>query len=196
MKRGRLRPLLPHSLGRLPACGAEGNVPRGTDEPWAIAAAEAWGLCGVVAVEDERIVGHALVTTPLHLPAGHPLTGWSRTPHTAALLELHCETDALEGTDKHMVQALAARLSSVGRSSGLQGIEACGSAEGGCHVLAVDWAESVGFRAVEGGRAGVRLRLDLATTVPWRPGLRSAWDLLTGWVERPLAPEPSQRTKP
>lgn len=189
MKRRRYRPLVPGALGRLADCPLGSDVPRGTDAAWARAATDQWGLCGVVAVEDEVVVGHLLVCPTLHLPAGHPLAQWSRTPETAAVLELHVVEGAMRGTRRQLVQTIAGRL--TGR---VGGIEAAGAVTPpGCEWLEVAWAEGVGFTASEWLVERARLRLDMSSTLTWRPGLRSAWGLVQGWVEHPLSPEPSSR---
>lgn len=189
MKRSRFRPLTPASLGALEVCPRGSDVPHGTSAPWARAAVEQFGLCGVVAIEDDQCVGHLLVCPTLHLPSRHPLSHWSRTPETAALLELHCDEGAMAGTDRQLVQTIAGRL--TGR---VGGIEAAGSVgRSGCEWLDIEWAEQTGFTASEQSLEGARLRLDMNSTITWRPGLRNAWGLLSGWVEHPLNPEPSPR---
>lgn len=187
----RLQSLYPEGLGELRTCGAPGRVPRGTQAAWASAAAEQWGLCGVAFVHQDEVLAHALVCPTLHLPPDHPLAQWPRSPESAALLEMHRLDRAPSDVEKLLVQSLAARLHGQ-----VSGIEAAGqSGAGDCHQPAVELLEQLGFTPVPGGRAraGRRMRLDMSSTVVWRPGLRGAWRAVKTLVERPLGPEPTGR---
>lgn len=189
----RLRTLHPEGLAELDECGAPGRVPRSEDVAWARAAADQWGLCGVVFVHGDEVVAHALVSPTLHLPSDHPLAAWSRTPESAALLELHTTDRAPDDAAKVLVQSLAARLH--GRVGGLEAAGTLG--EPSCHQLSCEWLQGVGFQPVPGAgnRFGRRMRLDLSSTIVWRPGLRGTWRAVKAMLERPLGPEPTGRRR-
>lgn len=187
----RVRTLHPDALARLSSCGAPGSVPRAGDQAWACAAAEQWGMCGLALVHNDHVVAHALVCPTLNLPPDHPLARWSRSPESAALIELHRTDWAPDDAEKVLVQSLAARLE--GRVGGLEAAGALGRPN--CHQPTCTWLEEVGFLPVPGAASptGRRMRLDLASTVIWRPGLRGAWRAVHTLVERPLGAEPTGR---
>ena len=58
-------------------------------------------------------------------------------------------------------------------------------------MLPTRWLETVGFVVVREHPVTPRLRMDLQSTVRWRPDLTAAWSRLTGLVAQPAPPEPA-----
>lgn len=58
-------------------------------------------------------------------------------------------------------------------------------------MLPTGWLEAVGFVVVRDHPATPRLRMDLQSTVRWRPDLAAAWSRLTGLVSQTVPPEPA-----
>jgi hypothetical protein len=58
-------------------------------------------------------------------------------------------------------------------------------------LLPVAWLEHVGFTVVRPHPVTPRLRMDLETTVRWRPDLGAAWSRLTGLVAQPGTVDPA-----
>jgi hypothetical protein len=55
--------------------------------------------------------------------------------------------------------------------------------------------EAVGFTVVRPHPITPRLRMDLQTTLRWKPDLGAAWNRLTGLVTQPASPEPASYTR-
>ncbi|MEL4356438.1 MULTISPECIES: hypothetical protein [unclassified Luteococcus] len=201
MGRGsRVHAVVPGDLaGLLPGCQGHPELEYALHDPaagWARAAMAQWGLCGV-AMHDEQDapVAQALVCPGLNLPPEHPLVHWSKLPDAAYLLALVTHTDddeAAHAQVRLLVQGLARHLHGQ-----VDTLEAVGRhAAPSCLEPPVGWLTAAGFQPVDEFRADgcQRLRLDLGTTVRWRPDLARAWHLLGGLVPRPVPPaEPTGR---
>lgn len=198
MRIGRIHPVAAAEVRQLPTCCAQccGEIgPDATATPsWALAADQRFGLSGVVARDDDAVIGWLLVAPAFNLPRHHPLSQAPRTADVAIVVGacvLPGYRDA--GVARQLVQTLAARL--TGSVEAIEALASTGSEH--VHTPAAAWLEEVGFQVVPGGTSSpnlVRMRLDLASTVRWLPDLKSAWDALTGWLPRPgVSPEPSGR---
>ena len=190
---GRIRVLGEHDLAHLPAfCGACPLGPHThaeAESSWAAAAVARFGFCGVAVVDRDQVVGYLLVSPALNVPSTHPIAHGPRTPDSAVVMSVRVlEPYHRVGYGKHLVQAVAARLV---RQAGC--LEAAGATGGrSCQIPPRGWLEGVGFAPCDeaptlGGV--VRMRLDLESTVAWRPDLRWALDLVDGLVSRPAQPE-------
>lgn len=197
MRTRRLRPLTASGLSALPLWHCRTTLVGPGADPWsawAVAADERFGSCGVSAYDNDELVGWALYCPALNVPADHLLAQGTRMAESAMLLGVAVrDTHRGHGIGRQLVQAAAARM--VG---GATCVDALGAAVPlSCEVAPLYWLTTVGFARVDDARTGpgpVRMRLDLGSTLRWRPDLRSAVDLLTGWVSRPgVAHEPARR---
>ena len=158
---------------------------------WAEAVTAYWGYCGVLAVNDGETVGSLTMAPASHVPR---LGAFASTPvsHDAAVLMgvwVAVEQRG-KGIGRSMVQSAAALL--VRRD--IRALEAIGTHHDGpsCMVPA-GWLESVGFALVRPHPVTPRFRMNLQTTVRWRPDLGAAWHRLTDLVAQPTPPEPATR---
>ncbi|WP_420176338.1 hypothetical protein [Luteococcus sp. OSA5] len=199
----RVHLVVPGDLPRLlPTCQGHGNLDGLLQDPsasWARAAMDQWGLCGAALLDDQaQPCAQMMICPGLQLPTGHPLVNWSKTPEAAYLLALVTtpasdpRPTAEDPRVKVLVQALARQLSGQ-----VATVEAAARRESGtCLEPPSAWLAAAGFTVVPEARADgrVRMRLDLESTVRWRPGLGRARALLEGLVPRPLPPvEPTGR---
>lgn len=193
----RLRPLTPAELPLLPrSCercalgqGARpGLAADGTLAGWARAAQDEWGMCGVAARHDEMIVGFLLVSPALHVPSRSPQARAGVTPGAAVMMTVRVLDDWTgTGLGHELIQAVSARLV-AGRCSAL---ESTGSrTAAGCTLPPAGWLESEGFVLVRDTPLAPRWRLDLTSTLRWRPRLDEAWKALGKLFPAP-APKPS-----
>ncbi|HET9129015.1 MAG TPA: GNAT family N-acetyltransferase [Propionibacteriaceae bacterium] len=197
MRARRLRPLSVAGLRTLPAWDCHTSLlgPDADPSPaWARAAVERFGSCGVSAVDNEEVVGWVLYCPALMVPTQHQLGRGPRLADSAMLLGVAVrESHRGQGIGRQLMQTAAARV--VGGASCIDALGAVAPLT--CEVAPMHWLTRVGFAPVDGADAGVgpvRMRLDLGSTLRWRPDLRSAFDLLTGWVPRPgVAHEPAGR---
>ncbi len=197
MRTRRLRPLLASGISNLPLwhCRTSLVGPDADPSPaWAVAAEDRFGSCGMSAYDSDDLVGWVVFCPALHVPAEHLLAQGTRVADSAMLLGVAVrDTHRGQGIGRQLVQAAAARM--VG---GAVCVDALGAAVPlTCEVAPLYWLTAVGFAPVDAMRTGagpMRMRLDLGATIRWRPDLRSAVDLLTGWVTRPgVAHEPARR---
>lgn len=198
MRGPRVRPMVPGDLvAHSPVCAAHPGLDEllhDRDAPWARAAQDQWGLCGVMLLDDAEPVAELLVCAGLHLPVGHPLEQWSKLPQAAYLLALGVD-------DRAGDPAAAVRLLVQGVAKRLHGqvstVEAVGrTSRASCLEPPLEWLAGAGFRELsEGGRDGChRMRLELDQTIPWRGQLGRAREVLTSLVPRPVSPaEPTGR---
>jgi GNAT superfamily N-acetyltransferase len=93
-----------------------------------------------------------------------------------------------KGIGRQLVQSAAALVS----RRDIRALEAVGTEhEGPSCMLPASWLESVGFTVVRPHPITPRLRMDLQSTVRWRPDLGAAWQRLTGLVPQSVPPEPA-----
>lgn len=197
MRARRLRPLSVEGLRTLPAWNCRTSLVGPDADPspaWARSAMERFGSCGVSAVDNDEVVGWVLYCPALVVPTHHQLGRGPRLVDSAMLLGVAVqESHRGQGIGRQLLQTAAGRM--VG---GAACVDALGAAVPlSCEVAPMHWLTRVGFEPVDSAASGpgpVRMRLDLGSTLRWRPDLRSAFDLLTGWVPRPgVAQEPAGR---
>lgn len=160
---------------------------------WAEAVTARWGHCGVIALNDGETIGYLTMAPAMYVPR---LGAFATTPvsHDAAVLMSVRVVDEFRGKGigrqmVHSAAALAARRD-------IRALEAVGTyhQEPSC-VLPTAWLESVGFLVVRPHPVTPRLRMDLQSTLRWKPDLGAAWSRLTGLVAQPVPPEPASFTR-
>ncbi len=150
-----------------PACAARAHRPG-----WPQAVQSHWGVCGMVAGPEDAPFG------------------WLTVDAEGDIAELTAivvsESHRGQGVGRHLIQSTAALL--VRRDVSL--LEADGG-YGASALLPVAFLEKVGFRVVRPHPVRPRLRMELHTTLRWKPSLSAAWSRLSGLVGQPTAPEPA-----
>jgi len=201
----RIRPLTAGDIPRLPDPCAQctfwesslGDLATSSDHrdrtetklEWAEAVTARWGHCGVMAVNDGEIVGFLTMAPAGFVPR---LGAFATTPTSqdAAVVMSLRVVDGFQGKGigRQLVQSAAALV--VRRD--IRALEAVGTYRTGpsCMVPA-SWLESVGFSVVRPHPITPRLRMDLQTTLRWRPDLGAAWQRLAGLVPQTVPPEPA-----
>jgi GNAT superfamily N-acetyltransferase len=156
---------------------------------WAEAVTARWGHCGVMAVNDGEVIGF-LTLAPAALVrrlAAFPTTPVSQD--AAVLMSLRVvEEFRGKGIGRQLVQSAAALVA----RRDIRALEAVGTyREGPSCMVSAPWLQSVGFTVVRDHPITPRLRMDLQTTVRWRPDLTAAWQRLSGLVPQRVPPEPA-----
>ena len=157
---------------------------------WAHTVTRHWGYCGVVAVQDDIVIAHLSMAPARYVPR---LAAFATTPvsqDAAVIMSGHVAEDFRgKGIGRQLVQSAAALL--VRRD--IRAIEVVGTyTDGPSCMLPTGWLEAVGFQVVRPHPITPRLRMDLQSTLRWRPDLGAAWNRLTGLVAQPGgAPEPA-----
>lgn len=156
---------------------------------WAEAVTAHWGYCGVVASQDDQIIGYLTLAPPMYVPRLGAFATTPVSPDAAVVMSgLVLEAHRGKGTGRQLVQAAAGL---VARRE-LRALEAVGTYhEGPSCMLPATWLEAVGFSVVRAHPSTPRLRLDLHSTVRWVPDLGAAWHRLAGLVVQPAPPEPA-----
>jgi len=170
------------------ATSSDGHAGR-TKQGWAEAVTRRWGYCGVVAYNDNQLIGHLTLAPAMLVPR---LGAFATTPVSADAAVLMSVSVAEEhrghGVGRHLVQSAAALVA----RRDIRALEAVGTYHDGAScMLPVGWLEAVGFAVVRPHPVTPRLRMDLQTTLRWRPDLGAAWSRLTGLVVQPAAPDPA-----
>ena len=201
----RLRPMTAADLADLPEPCARctfwesslGELAAPTDHKdrsaqkadWADQVVSHWGYCGVVASHENQIIGYLTLAPALYVPRlaafpSAPVSSDAAVVLSGRVVEEHRG----HGVGRQLIQAAA---SLVARRD-IRALEAVGTyREGPSCMLPAAWLEAVGFAVVRPHPSTPRLRMDLQTTVRWRPDLGAAWHRLTDLVAQPVAPEPT-----
>ena len=151
---------------------------------WAREVTAHWGYCGVLAVQDDEVLGFLTLAPARLVPR---LPAFSTTPvgaDVAVLLSAQVtETWRGRGIGRQLVSTAAGLVA----RRDLRALEAVGTRrEGPSCMMPVGWLETVGFGVVREHPITPRLRMDLHATQRW-PGLGAAWSRLTGLVASPAA---------
>jgi len=154
---------------------------------WAESVTDHWGYCGVLAEQGDGIIGYLTLAPPALVPR---LGAFPTTPmgHDAAVLlsGLVVEGQRGHGIGRQLVQSAAGLVA----RRDIRALEAVGThRDGPSCLLPAGWLEAVGFAVVRPHPTTPRLRMNLQTTVRWRPDLGAAWHRLTGLVAQPAPPE-------
>ena len=156
---------------------------------WAEAVTARWGYCGVMAVNDGNVTGFLTMAPASFVPR---LGAFATTPisqDAAVVLSARVVEDFRhKGIGRQLVQTAAGLA--VRRD--IRALEAVGTyREGPSCMLPAAWLQAVGFEVVRPHPATPRLRMDLQTTLRWKPDLNAAWQRLTGLVPQRVPPEPA-----
>lgn len=160
-----------------------------TKQEWAEAVTRHWGYCGVVAYNDDELIGHLTMAPAMHVPRLGAFATTPVSPDAAVLVSVRvAEEHRGHGVGRHLVQTAAGLVA----RRDIRALEAVGTYhDGPSCMLPTGWLQSVGFAVVRPHPVTPRLRMDLQTTQRWRPGLGAAWSRLTGLVTQPAAVEPA-----
>ena len=160
-----------------------------TKADWAAAVTDHWGYCGVVAYNDHELIGHLMMAPATHVPRLAAFGSAPMSPDAAVLMSVRvAEEQRGHGVGRHLVQTAAALVA----RRDIRALEAVGTHhDGPSCMLPAAWLQSVGFAVVRPHPTTPRLRMDLQTTVRWKPDLSAAWSRLTGLVTQPALPEPA-----
>ena len=162
------------------------EVPAEEKAAWVSEVLREWGSCGRVAVDDGRVVGHAIYAPAGFVPGAAGFATAPVSPDAVLLTTVYVEPSARGGgIGRMLVRAMARDL--VERN--LRAVEAFGSLGGGARcTVPADFLSRVGFRTQRVHPTTPRMRMDLRSTVTWRSEVEAALEKLVG-VVRP-APKP------
>ncbi|MGJ3508446.1 hypothetical protein [Enemella sp. A6] len=169
------------------------RLPRPDGEaPWAAAADNHWGFCGVVVTVDRSLRGYGLISPAVNVPRDHPQAGGPITEGAAVLMELHTADIPVAPRNpiaRHLLRGLAAHLV----RQRVECLEAFGTRGPVSPTLPpVDWLEHEGFRIVRDSPTRPRLCLELGHTLRL-PDLVGWWQRLWVPLTGPTNPEPAGR---
>jgi GNAT superfamily N-acetyltransferase len=155
---------------------------------WAQAVTARWGYCGVMALNDGDVIGFLTMAPAIYVPR---LGAFATTPisqDAAVVLSVRVvEEFQRKGIGRQLVQSAAA----LAARRDIRALEAVGTyRDGPSCILPAAWLQSVGFRVVRAHPTTPRLRMDLQSTIRWKPDLGAAWQRLTGLVPQPVPPKP------
>ena len=154
---------------------------------WAERVTDHWGYCGVLAEQGDQIIGYLTLAPSGLVPRLGAFATTPMAPDAAVLLSgLVVEEQRGHGIGRQLVQSAAGLLA----RRDIRALEAVGThRDGPSCLLPAGWLEAVGFAVVRPHPTTPRLRMDLQSTVRWRPDLGAAWHRLTGLVTQPAPPE-------
>jgi len=158
---------------------------------WAESVTAHWGYCGVLALNDGDTIGSLTMAPASLVPRLGAFATTPISPDAAALMSVWV---APESRDKGLGRALVQSAAGLLARRDIRALEAVGTYhDGPSCMIPAGWLENVGFAVVRPHPITPRLRMDLQTTVRWRPDLGAAWHRLTGLVAQPTPPEPATR---
>ncbi len=157
---------------------------------WAEAVTRHWGYCGVLAYQDDAVIGHLSLAPAMYVPR---LGAFATTPVSADAAVIMSAQVVEEFRGRGIGRQLMQSAASLVARRDIRALEAIGTyTDGPSCMLPTGWLEAVGFQVVRPHPITPRLRMNLQTTVRWRPDLGAAWNRLTGLVAQPGgAPEPA-----
>lgn len=156
---------------------------------WAEAVTAHWGYCGVVASQDGVVTGYLTMAPANYVPRLAAFSTTPVSPDAAVVMSaLVVAEHRGHGLGRQLMQSAAGLVA----RRDIRALEAVGTyREGPSCLLPVGWLEAVGFAITRAHPTMPRLRMDLQSTVRWRPDLGAAWHRLTGLVAQPAPPEPA-----
>jgi GNAT superfamily N-acetyltransferase len=159
---------------------------------WAEAVTQRWGYCGVMASNDGETIGYLTMAPAMFVPRLGAFATTPVSPDAAVLMSVKVvEEFRGKGVGRQLVQSAAAMVT----RRDIRALEAVGThhPEPSC-MLPTGWLEAVGFTVVRPHPVTPRLRMDLQSTLRWKPDLGAAWSRLTDLVTQPASPEPASYT--
>jgi GNAT superfamily N-acetyltransferase len=154
-----------------------------------------WGYCGVIAIAEDELLGFLTLAPPGYVPrvgafATSPISADAAMVTSAYVAPEHRS----HGLGRQLVQSAAGLVA----RRDIRALEALGTYhEGPSCMISAGWLEAVGFEVIRPHPVTPRMRMDLQSTVRWRPDLGAAWSRLTGLVSPAGSAEPAmyaQRT--
>ena len=160
---------------------------------WTEAVSARWGYCGVMAMNDGKVIGHLTMAPALDVPRRGAFATTPVSSDAAVLMTAHVVEEMRgKGIGRQLVQSAAGLL--VRRD--IRALEAVGTEQRASCMPPTSWLQAVGFSIVRPHPVTPRLRMDLQSTIRWRADLGAAWHRLTGLVTQPAAPEPAAFVPP
>ena len=166
---------------------------RSVKAEWAEMVTRHWGYCGVLAYQDDAVIGHLSLAPAMYVPR---LSAFATTPVSADAAVIMSAQVIEEFRGRGIGRQLMQSAAGLVARRDIRALEAIGTyTDGPSCMLPTGWLEAVGFQVVRPHAITPRLRMNLQTTVRWRPDLGAAWNRLTGLVTQPGgAPEPAAYT--
>ncbi|MCW2809724.1 MAG: hypothetical protein JWP61_182 [Friedmanniella sp.] len=157
---------------------------------WAEAVTARWGYCGVLASHDTETIGYLTMAPARYVRRLGAFASTPVSPDAAVVMSAYVAPEHRgHGIGRQLMQAAAGLVA----RRDIRALEAVGTYhDGPSCMMPAGWLQAVGFSIVRDHPVTPRLRMDLQTTVRWRPGLGAAWHRLAGLVSQPVGvPEPT-----
>jgi GNAT superfamily N-acetyltransferase len=176
------------SLGDL-ATSSDHTDREQTKRDWAAAVTARWGYCGVMAVSDKEVIGFLTMAPAGFVPRLGAFASTPTSQDAAVVMSVRVvEEFQHKGIGRQLVQAAAG----LAARRDIRALEAVGTyRDGPSCMLPASWLQAVGFAVVRPHLVTPRLRMDLQTTLRWKPDLGAAWQRLAGLVPQSAPPEPA-----
>jgi GNAT superfamily N-acetyltransferase len=176
------------SLGDL-ATSSDHTDREQTKRDWAAAVTSRWGYCGVMAVSDKEVIGFLTMAPAGYVPRLGAFASTPTSQDAAVVMSVRVvEEFQHKGIGRQLVQSAAG----LAARRDIRALEAVGTyRDGPSCMLPASWLQSVGFAVVRPHPLTPRLRMDLQSTLRWKPDLGAAWQRLAGLVPQTVPPEPA-----
>jgi GNAT superfamily N-acetyltransferase len=157
-------------------------------EDWAKEVTRHWGYCGVLALHEDRVIGHLSMAPARYVPR---LGSFATTPVSPDAAVIMSARVVEEWRGKGIGRQLMSSAAGLVVRRDIRALEAVGTyTDGPSCMLPTGWLESVGFVVVRPHPVTPRLRMDLQSSLRWAD-LGAAWHRLAGLVRSPATPEPA-----
>jgi ribosomal protein S18 acetylase RimI-like enzyme len=148
-----------------------------------------WGYCGVLAIQDDELLGFLTLAPAAYVPRVGAFAATPMGPDAAMVTSVYVAPEQRQhGLGRQLVQSAAGLVA----RRDIRALEALGTYhDGPSCMISAGWLEAVGFEVIRPHPVTPRMRMNLQSTVRWRPDLGAAWSRLTGLVSQSGAPEPA-----